>query len=230
MRINLNQIVKLIGDNGISLVISAVFVWALIITVNYYRKKMFMKLENDKSDEECDLCHHIFFAKSNFWIKEIDYSLEITDNLPKCQLIQDIMVQKFRAARDNMLNFVEEVIDKQQRGIKYDIHKIHMKHFNKLLNDYSLVENYDTARDNEDALGVAIRKFNAWHKGRIDFIIEMSEDISSSKFYRSDHAKIASILDMYIGVYVSTLHDAKHTLHAINGSLSGKTYNGEEIK
>lgn len=76
---------------------------------------------------------------------------------------------------------------------------------------------------------VAIKAFNKWHNPRVAIIPKEIELIAKSDIYDSFIEKQWAVWDLYRFILNMTMLDAETTLKSLNGTLTGKVFQGEII-
>lgn len=200
------------------------------VLISYVKWYLNNKKSADEGYIDYKLVNHPLFSRIEYIISQIDYSIEFQDK-GKYLLINDVMEKNFNAIKCNLLDMAEEVERKERESEDYNVYNLHMKYLNRIINEYTDIDNYRDNLDDEskETLAVFLNRFQLWQENRILLLIERTSEINSSKFYKSDKVKVAALFDTYIGVLSHTLQDGSSTLNSINGSLSGKYYRGEII-
>ena len=230
LTINFEQVITVITNNSLQLVLSALVVYVLLLVINYYKKKLFSNLKCNQNQQKLDkdLTTHPIFSRMDYLLNQIDYTLEFDEGRSK--LVTDIIDMKFSIARRHLVEFAKEVTKKERKNEDYNIHKLHMKYYNRLVAEYTNPKNYNASKEERQILAVALIEFQKWHKERSGLLREMSNDISDTKFYKSNLTRGFAILNVHMAILVDILHDARDTLENINGRLSGEVYKGVEIE
>lgn len=227
-KINLLEVISAISNNSIQLILSSLVVYVIIIVINYAKQKYYSKLKPQDFDIEDDLTTHPVFSRTNYLLNQVDYTLEF--GAGRSKLITDIITKKFNIANDELFKFAKELTKRKRNEENVDVHALHMKHYNRMVKRYTNVDNYNVSRDDKRALQIALLEFQKWHKERSEVLRQMSEDISKTKFYKTDTARGFAILNTHMTIMIDILHDAGKTLREINGRLSDETYKGVELK
>lgn len=214
-------------DKIIGAVIGGVFT-LLLAVLRWY-------LYNKKSDKEdtnvtFNLKKHPIFSRIDYFIAQIDYNMQFSDE-GKAELITDVMHHKLNGIKENLYEFasgLETAIDRDNED-DIDLQDLHMQYFNRILKSYVELRKYSELNldeESKETLEIFIKKFQVWHKDRLQTLVIRSRSIDSSKFYTSLRVKGAALFDIYLGIIIDIINDLPGAIEEINGELEGHKYKG----
>ena len=205
----LNEIIKIIDSNGLSLTITILVIY---FSVKYINQTFFRKFKKIKLNE------HPIFPTLDTLCKTRIPNLKL-GTAGRTLVFKDMLVSKNSIWK----NVSIETIEDNSYVSNADFYNKNIKR----LNDGVIA--CEKAWQDLGIPQIVIDKFNEWHINRVKLITEDITMIAYSNFYHEYEEKKLAILDLYSLSLVMTVLDAERTLMHLNGALTGKVYKGVTI-
>lgn len=181
----------------------------------------------DGEDEKVPkLIEHPFFERMKVLRNSVLYSFEIR-NKGKEAIFRDILVHKLDTFIEKMWQVCTQLDNTEEEMDDTSLYNLVIDNFREAIKEYSIYYKHgDYTNDEVRCIEIVMQKFNKWNYNRMENCMNSIDLISSSEFFVTNTAKMASILDMLLGQFIDTLNDAQLTLNELNGDLKGLTFKG----
>jgi len=197
----MNDIIKLIAENGVLIVIAGMVLYFAWKFGNMYLSKL------DVAKETKLINHELFMYIQNCYAFGIN-TLHI-ENKNKALLFKVMMKVKMHVISDKCMKFILSV-----DGEKLSAKELKSKNI-QLLTD--IVEGYENEWRKIGIAEFIIEDFRKWHMPRIQGVLDSVEHICDSQYYASNTSKQASIFYTYYnGVHIAMI-DAHASFNDMNG-------------
>lgn len=208
--------------NGIGAIISAYIGWH----IKYGKYK-------DKNEDDLKLIDHTVHKRIESYKRRIDTRLIIfnednqTINKGKTLVLKDVLRSEMEIWGRNLLQLAKSLDEGD-----HDIYEINKRFFNKAISEISTYMYSDKySEDEKEILKYVVDKLSLKNEKRIAYIEERIESISENNImYPNRMNKQVAIFDAYLGEFTNTMNTYKELSDEINGSLSGKYFNGQLIE
>lgn len=207
--------IKALVDYGATLVIAA-------ITIGMVVKYFSAKMPGASKSQVCqiDICSHSLFADLDYLVGIIVPRTIFGSSSGRNKLFRVMMNDVLYVCRDRCLQFAK-------RFREFESEEAWVQANTDLL--VSIVKSYTDLWIEHGIPQDAIDIFVRWNSTRISLIQNEIKMISTSALYETYAEKQASLFEIYRLIMRITMHDGEQTLGVLNGSLSGKVFQGEVI-
>ena len=205
------DLIKTIAEYGFMTVFAGM---ALFLAFKYFDQKLSVR-----SRTVCDLSKHPVFS-------EIDYLLSYTipradfGTVGRSLLFKEMIALQMVAIRDALSSLTSRAC-----AYKSD-DEFNAVNVSTLL---AAVKAYESAWTSSGVPTVAKKAFSKWHSSRIKIFPAVIDSIARSGLYDSYDEKQWAVCDAYRFLLIITMLDCESTLCSLNGSISGKIFQGEVI-
>ncbi len=233
--LSIDELLKLIQNNGISTTIFVILLSGLYVVVKtewfgvYAGKvgdaiiaKLFKKKEAEVSHHisESDIINHDIFNYIDIWqfniVPTLQYSTDYRTVVFRKYL--RIYLQKHK---DNINHFVADGKYKQMSESEL------WKNFLQLINSISY--DYEREMSQIGIPAVIIEKMKTKNNDTLSLTIDLIEGICNSQFYESanNFLKLYSILNIMLSILENTVSNSSIICNSINGQLAGLEMDGK---
>ncbi len=233
--LSIDELLKLIQNNGISTTIFVILLSGLYVVVKtewfgvYAGKvgdaiiaKLFKKKEAEVSHHisESDIINHDIFNYIDIWqfniVPTLQYSTDYRTVVFRKYL--RIYLQKHK---DNINHFVADGKYKQMSESEL------WKNFLQLINSISY--DYEREMSQIGIPAVIIEKMKTKNNDTLSLTIDLIEGICNSQFYESSNnfLKLYSILNIMLSILENTVSNSSIICNSINGQLAGLEMDGK---
>ena len=208
------KLIKALADYGATAVITAI---AIGMAVKYFSSKI-----PGSKGQTCqqDIGAHGLFADLDYLVGIIVPKSIFGSSKGRNKLFRVMMNDVLFVCRDQCLQF-------SRKFPAFDSDEAWVQANTDLL--VSIVKSYTALWIEHGIPQDAIDLFVKWNSTRISLIQNEITQISTSSLYETYAEKQASLFEIYRLIMRITLHDGEQTLGVLNGSLSGKVFQGEVI-
>lgn len=209
-------------------VITALITAVVSVIAFYIKEKMKRHQEHEKNISLC-LNEHPFFVRTEILKSNIQNTFTLA-NKGKEAVFKDIICSLINNM-EIVLSELSKRIDKGQIKDSTELYNEHIEALNRIIEKHHSYykNNLIYTKEEQDILGIVMKKFDLWNQSRIEFIQEQIMSVCNSPFYKTEEIKAAVILDLYFEISVSILADAEKTLNSINGELKGFVFKNIKI-
>jgi len=200
----MNDIIKLIAENGVLIVIAGMVLYFAWKFGNIYLSKL-------EVAKETNLINHGLFP----YIEQC-YKLGIEnfkiENPLKSRIYKIMMKVKMKVIGDKCKEFI-----RNNAGEKWSAKELKNKNMELLT---SIVETYENEWRKIGIPDFIIEIFRKWHMPRIQGVVDAVEHICESDYYTTNTMKQASVLFAYYnGVHIAMI-DAHASFNELNGHVT----------
>ena len=190
------------------------------------------KYDNDKKQEDLKLVSHIVHKRIESYKRRIETRLMIfnedlqTINKGKTLVLKNVLGTEMEIWGRNLQELAKDVDEGD-----YDIYEINKRYFDKSISEISSYMYTDKYSDEEkEILKYVVGILSIKNERRIAYIEERIENISENNvMYPTRQSKQIAIFDAYLGEFTNVMNTYKDLADEVNGSLSGKVFNGHVI-
>lgn len=214
---------------SISNTVITALITAVVSVIAFYIKEKIKK--NQQREKNINLClnEHPFFVRTEILKSNIQNTFTLA-NKGKEAVFKDIICNLINNM-EIVLSELSKRIDKGQIKDSTELYNEHIEALNRIIEKHHSYykNNLSYTKEDQDILGIVMKKFDLWNQNRIEFIQEQIMSVCNSQFYKTEEIKAAVILDLYFEISVSILFDAEKTLNSINGELKGFVFRNIKI-
>lgn len=219
----LEKVVKLLQDNPIEVILSALVIVAIIMTFTLVYKYFNIKIENIKvteknvttSDKAVDLDslkNHAFFHNMEYMLNSKIDEINLGDK-GRTLIFKDMIMQQYKVIKDKLYELCEEKIENHT-----ELYEKNMEILDSAMKEYEL----EWRR--MEIPSVCIDKYSEWMKNKIDGLVDSITSTTNNNVAWNVVEMQFIILDAYNWFLNGSFNDNLIVLRVLNGELSGQKY------
>lgn len=220
-------------DSNIADIIVSIINGVVALFVAYYGYQIKYGKSKEQDEDELKLVDHTVHKRIESYKRRIETRLIIynednqTINKGKTLVLKDVL----KAEMDIWGRNLQDLARNLDEG-DYDIYEINKRFFDKAISEistYMYTDNY--SEEEKKILKYVVDKLSIRNERRIAYIEERIESISENNImYPNRKNKQVAIFDAYLGEFTNVMNTYKELSDEVNGSLSGKYFNGQLIQ